>query len=152
MSTATSRSQRCCRPENAAMYLFGQTIELHVDFDLTAAWRHHVSMLPSSWSQSAATTALRKVHSELFRVKLLREIPHWWILVRTAPPNHWFAFSVSRHVTRETNTIDCNATRDVQRPETGQQQLNSLTLALATPAQSTSLHGICDMLPRVFRP
>ena len=42
-------------------------------------------MLPSSWSQSAATTALRKVHSELFRVKLLREIPHWWILVRTAP-------------------------------------------------------------------
>jgi len=58
---------------NAAMYLFGQTIELHVDFDLTAAWRHHVSMLPSSRSQSAATTALRKVHSELFRLNLLRE-------------------------------------------------------------------------------
>ena len=71
---------------NAAMYLFGQTIELHVDFDLTAAWRHHVSMPPSSWSQSAATTALRKVHSELFRVKFLREIPHWWILGRCAPP------------------------------------------------------------------
>ena len=52
-----------------------QTIELYVDSDLTAAWRHHVSMPPSSWSQSAATTALRKVHSELFRVKLLREIP-----------------------------------------------------------------------------
>ena len=29
---------------NAAMYLFGQTIELHVDFDSTAAWRHHVPM------------------------------------------------------------------------------------------------------------
>ena len=43
-------------------------------------------MLPSSWSQSAATTALRKVHSELFRVKLLHEIPHWWILGRCAPP------------------------------------------------------------------
>mgnify|MGYP001215846197 CR=1 FL=1 len=72
--------------------------------------------------------------------------------VRYVGTGHGFAFSVSRHVTRETNTIDCNATRDVQRPETGQQQLNSLTLALATPAQSTSLHGICDMLPRVFRP
>ena len=32
-------------------------------------------MLPSSWSQSAATTAFRKVHSELFRVKRSREIP-----------------------------------------------------------------------------
>ena len=50
---------------NAAMYLFGQTIELYVDFDLTAAWRHHVSMPPSSRSQSAATTALRKVHCQL---------------------------------------------------------------------------------------
>ena len=37
-------------------------------------------MRPSSRSQSAATTALRKVHGELFRVKRLREIPHWWIL------------------------------------------------------------------------
>ena len=72
--------------QNAAMYLFGQTIELHVDFDLTAAWRHHVSMPPSSWSQSAATTALRKVHSELFRVKRWREIPQWWILGRWLPP------------------------------------------------------------------
>jgi len=33
-------------------------------------------MRPSSRSQSAATTALRKVHGELFRVKRLREIPH----------------------------------------------------------------------------
>ena len=58
-----------------------------------------------------------------------------------------FAFSVSRHVTRETNTIDCNATRDVQRPETGQQQLNSLTLALATPAQSNvpPRHATCSL-------
>ena len=31
-------------------------------------------MPPSSWSQSAATTALRKVHSELFRAKRLCEI------------------------------------------------------------------------------
>ena len=43
-------------------------------------------MRPSSRSQSAATTALRKVHGELFRVKLLREIPQWWILGRCAPP------------------------------------------------------------------
>ena len=43
---------------NAAMYLFGQTIELHNDFDFTGAWRHHVSMRPLSRSQSAATTAL----------------------------------------------------------------------------------------------
>ena len=71
---------------NAAMYLFGQTIEPHIDFDLTGAWRHHVSMRPSSRSQSAATTALRKVHGELFRVKRLREIPQWWILGRCLPP------------------------------------------------------------------
>ena len=58
-----------------------RTIEMHVDFDLTAAWRHHVSMPPSSLSQSAATTALRKVHSELFRLKLLCEIPHWLIFL-----------------------------------------------------------------------
>ena len=49
-------------------------------------------MPPSSWSQSAATTALRKVHSQLFRVKRLREIPHWWILGRCGPPNTgWIA-------------------------------------------------------------
>ena len=46
-------------------------------------------MRPSSRSQSAATTALRKVHGELFRVKRLREIPQWCILGRCgvwAPP------------------------------------------------------------------
>ena len=43
-------------------------------------------MLPSSRSQSAATTALRKVHCQLFRVKQLREIPPWWILGRCGPP------------------------------------------------------------------
>ena len=37
---ATSRSQASAVvAQNAAMYLFGQTIELYVDFDLTAAWR-----------------------------------------------------------------------------------------------------------------
>ena len=75
---------------NAAMYLFGQTIELHIDFDLTGAWRHHVSMRPSSRSQSAATTALTAGIGELFRVKRLREIPQWWILGRCGPPNHSF--------------------------------------------------------------
>ena len=44
-------------------------------------------MRPSSRSQSAATTALRKVHGELFRVKRLREIPLWCILGRCGPPN-----------------------------------------------------------------
>ena len=43
-------------------------------------------MPPSSWSQSAATTALAGGTCELFRVKFLREIPHWWILGRCAPP------------------------------------------------------------------
>ena len=71
---------------NAAMYLCGKTIELHVDFDATGAWRHHVSMRPSSRNQSAATTALTAGIGELFIVKRLREIPHWWILGRCAPP------------------------------------------------------------------
>ena len=43
-------------------------------------------MLPSSRSQSAATTALAGGTCELFRVKFLREIPHWWILGRCPPP------------------------------------------------------------------
>ena len=55
--------------QNAAYPSGGPKIDSHVDFDSTAAWRHHVSMPPSSRSQSAATTALRKVHGELFRVK-----------------------------------------------------------------------------------
>ena len=71
---------------NAAYPSGGPKIASHVDFDSTGAWRHHVSMRPSSRSLSAATTALRKVHGELFRVKRLREIPHWWILGRCAPP------------------------------------------------------------------
>ena len=44
-------------------------------------------MLPSSQSQSAATTALTAGICELFRVKRLREIPHWWILGRCGPPS-----------------------------------------------------------------
>ena len=44
-------------------------------------------MPPSSRSQSAATTALAGGTCELFRVKFLREIPHWWILGRCPPPN-----------------------------------------------------------------
>ena len=44
-------------------------------------------MLPSSRSQSAATTALTGGTCELFRVKFLREIPHWWILGRWLPPS-----------------------------------------------------------------
>ena len=71
---------------NAACTSGGPKIDSHVDFDLTAAWRHHVSMLPSSRSQSAATTALTAGICELFRVKRLREIPHWWILGRCLPP------------------------------------------------------------------
>ena len=43
-------------------------------------------MLPSSRNQSAATTALTAGIGELFRVKRLREIPHWWILGRCGPP------------------------------------------------------------------
>ena len=70
-----------CRP-NAADPSGGPKIDSHVDFDSTAAWRHHVSMLPSSRSQSAATTALAGGTCELFRVKRLREIPQWWILGR----------------------------------------------------------------------
>ena len=38
-------------------------------------------------SPAATTERFRKVHSELFRVKLLREIPQWWILGRCGPPN-----------------------------------------------------------------
>ena len=72
---------------NAACTSGGPKIDSHVDFDLTAAWRHHVSMLPSSRSQSAATTALAGGTCELFRVKRLREIPHWWILGRCGPPS-----------------------------------------------------------------
>ena len=72
--------------QNAAYPSGGPKIDSHVDFDLRGACRHHVSMRPSSRSQSAATTALRKVHGELFRVKRLREIPHWWILGRCGPP------------------------------------------------------------------
>ena len=45
-------------------------------------------MLPSSRSQSAATTALTAGIGELFRVKRLREIPHWWILGRCGPPTY----------------------------------------------------------------
>ena len=90
---------------NAAMYLFGQTIEPHIDFDLTGAWRHHVSMRPSSRSQSAATTALRKVHGELFRVKRLREIPQWWILGRCGPPS----LASTTHTHTRTTTQDSRA-------------------------------------------
>ena len=71
---------------NAAYPSGGPKIDSHVDFDSTAAWRHHVSMPPSSRSQSAATTALTAGICELFRVKRLREIPHWWILGRCGPP------------------------------------------------------------------
>ena len=71
---------------NAAYPSGGPKIASHVDFDSTAAWRHHVSMPPSSRSQSAATTALTAGIGELFRVKRLREIPHWWILGRCGPP------------------------------------------------------------------
>ena len=71
---------------NAACTSGGPKIDSHVDFDSTAAWRHHVSMPPSSRSQSAATTALTAGICELFRVKRLREIPHWWILGRCGPP------------------------------------------------------------------
>ena len=66
---------------NAAYPSGGPKIASHVDFDSTAAWRHHVSMLPSSRSQSAATTALAGGTCELFRVKRLREIPDWRILL-----------------------------------------------------------------------
>ena len=44
-------------------------------------------MLPSSRSQSAATTALAGGTCELFRVKRLREIPDWWVFGRCPPPN-----------------------------------------------------------------
>ena len=44
--------------QNAADPSGGPKIDSHVDFDATGAWRHHVSMRPSSRSQSAATTAL----------------------------------------------------------------------------------------------
>ena len=71
---------------NAAYPSGGPKIDSHVDFDSTAAWRHHVSMPPSSRSQSAATTALTAGICELFRVKRLREIPHWRILGRCLPP------------------------------------------------------------------
>ena len=53
--------------QNAACTSGGPKIDSHVDFDATAAWRHHVSMRPSSRSQSAAITALAAC--ELFRVK-----------------------------------------------------------------------------------
>ena len=72
---------------NAAYPSGGPKIDSHEDFDSTAAWRHHVSMPPSSRSQSAATTALTAGICELFRVKRLREIPHWWILGRCGPLN-----------------------------------------------------------------
>ena len=72
--------------QNAADPSGGPKIDSHVDFDSTAAWRHHVSMPPSSRSQSAATTALAGGTCELFRVKRLREIPHWWILGRCLRP------------------------------------------------------------------
>ena len=70
---------------NAAYPSGGPKIDSHVDFDSTAAWRHHVSMPPSSRSQSAATTALTAGICELFRVKRLREIPQWRILGRCLP-------------------------------------------------------------------
>ena len=84
---------------NAACTSCEPKIDSHVDFDLTAAWRHHVSMLPSSRSQSAATTALAGGTCELFRVKQLREIPDWWILGRCLPPNGRGGRTARRHHT-----------------------------------------------------
>ena len=52
--------------QNAADPSGGPKIDSHVDFDATGAWRHHVSMRPSSRSQSAATTALTAGIGELF--------------------------------------------------------------------------------------
>ena len=72
--------------QNAADPSGGPKIDSHVDFDATGAWRHHVSMRPSSRNQSAATTALTAGIGELFIVKRLREIPQWWILGRCLPP------------------------------------------------------------------
>ena len=95
---------------NAAMYLFGQTIELHVDFDATGAWRHHVSMRPSSRSQSAATTALTAGIGELFRVKRLREIPQWWILGRCLPPSR------TRTLRPAVSSIESYRSRSAPRP------------------------------------
>ena len=57
---------------NAACTSGGPKIDSHVDVDLTAAWRHHVSMPPSSRSQSAAITALAGGTCELFRASLAR--------------------------------------------------------------------------------
>ena len=73
--------------QNAADPSGGPKIDSHVDFDATGAWRHHVSMRPSSRNQSAATTALTAGIGELFIVKRLREIPQWWILGRCLPPS-----------------------------------------------------------------
>ncbi|EOD10789.1 hypothetical protein EMIHUDRAFT_257621 [Emiliania huxleyi CCMP1516] len=70
--------------QNAADPSGGPKIDSHVDFDATGAWRHHVSMRPSSRNQSAATTALTAGIGELFIVKRLREIPQW--LPRTRAP------------------------------------------------------------------
>ena len=74
--------------QNAAYPSGGPKIASHVDFDSTGAWRHHVSMRPSSRRQSAATTALTAGIGELFRVKRLREIPQWRILGRCLPPSY----------------------------------------------------------------
>ena len=40
---------------NAAMYLFGQTIELYVDFDLTAAWKHQLEPVCGDHSAQKGT-------------------------------------------------------------------------------------------------
>jgi len=65
------RTRSAVVAQNAAMYLFGQTIELYVDFDLTAAWRHRclhaaVKLEPVCGDHSAQKGTLRAFQSQAF--------------------------------------------------------------------------------------
>ena len=73
-----------CRCAGGALY-WAQTIELHVDFDLTHGGSMEASRLhaavksePVCGDHTPHSTALdRREICELFRAKRLREIPHW---------------------------------------------------------------------------
>ena len=112
-----------CRP-NAAYPSGGPKIDSHVDFDSTAAWRHHVSMPPSSRSQSAATTALTardRNPMRAFHRPLGRGIGNW-------------PYRVPLHINAQLRTQDAQA-QTVEKGERQQRQ---------SEVSAGSQEGECD--------
>ena len=91
-------------------------------------------MLPSSRSQSAATTEIAGGTCELFRVKRLREIPDWWILGRCLPPT-------SEGGRRDDRGVPCHA--ESTPSQCNQQTVNKQVLECNQMVSQSVTHRAC---------